>query len=422
MGKIIFNDTEVNDIITKYTKDLMSITEIGKIYSRDGGTITRVLTENNIKLAKGSAFNVKYWMERGLNEVDANYKVKTLKPSLKEYWIHRGYSEDDAVLQTELHLMNTERAFVLKYGENEGKKKFNEKKTKEGKFNSQRSIDYWISRGYNEADAKLKIKEKQTTFTLDKCIDKYGVDVGTKKFKDRQNNWVKKLNDRADIDEINKKKTSKSLDIIMKKNPDNYIDVYFNFNIKNKSLEVLLNPTKTNNYVEFLNTVKNNFIFNSKVLKSIAQIKLFHFVFTKTFDEIYNDLKKIYGYRKTNTQIYGNIFVLDGYIFRSLGEKIIYEKLKDLNIKFNYDKFYPEQKNFKYDFYLIDYDIYIEYFGMLKVKTTSKNENILRNYKIKCEKKLELCLNNNYKFIFSGDENEIVEKINKLYDDKKNNN
>ncbi len=85
-----------------------------------------------------------------------------------------------------------------------------------------------------------------------------------------------------------------------------------------------------------------------------------------------------------------------------------------MNINFIYDKFYPNQKDFKYDFYLVEYNVYIEYFGMLKVKVNGKNDNIIRNYKTKCKGKLDLCVRNNYKFIFSMNVDDIINRVKRI--------
>ncbi len=53
--------------------------------------------------------------------------------------------------------------------------------------------EYWIKKGFNLEEAKLKVSERQKTFTLDICIEKYGAEEGIVKHKDRQNKWQKSL-------------------------------------------------------------------------------------------------------------------------------------------------------------------------------------------------------------------------------------
>lgn len=52
-------------------------------------------------------------------------------------------------------------------------------------------IGYWTKRGYTEEEAKQKISERQRTFTLEKCIEKYGEEEGRKRWEARQEKWQK---------------------------------------------------------------------------------------------------------------------------------------------------------------------------------------------------------------------------------------
>ena len=54
-------------------------------------------------------------------------------------------------------------------------------------------VKYWIKKGYSEEDAKQKVSERQSTFTLEKCIAKYGEEEGTKRYIERQKNWSAKI-------------------------------------------------------------------------------------------------------------------------------------------------------------------------------------------------------------------------------------
>jgi hypothetical protein len=56
-------------------------------------------------------------------------------------------------------------------------------------------IEYWTNKGYSEDEAIEKVKERQRTFTLKKCIEKYGEIEGKLKFETRQKRWTKSLFD-----------------------------------------------------------------------------------------------------------------------------------------------------------------------------------------------------------------------------------
>ena len=54
-------------------------------------------------------------------------------------------------------------------------------------------IEFWLAKGYNEEEAKQLISESQKTFSLEKCIEKYGEVEGVKRFEKRQEKWIKSL-------------------------------------------------------------------------------------------------------------------------------------------------------------------------------------------------------------------------------------
>lgn len=72
------------------------------------------------------------------------------------------------------------------------------------------SIDYYTSKGYSEEEAKQLIKERQTTFSLEKCIEKYGEEEGQQKFNERQEKWQDNLNSKSE-EEIRRINAAKML-------------------------------------------------------------------------------------------------------------------------------------------------------------------------------------------------------------------
>lgn len=79
------------------------------------------------------------------------------------------------------------------------------------------NIEYYLSKGYEYEEAYIKLKERQTTFTLDKCIDKYGLEEGTLIYSKRQEKWLKSLYKNFQINGDGRSKQSKfALDIITK--------------------------------------------------------------------------------------------------------------------------------------------------------------------------------------------------------------
>lgn len=58
---------------------------------------------------------------------------------------------------------------------------------------STNQIKYWINKGYSEEDAIKKVSDRQRTFTIEKCIDKYGEEIGRKIYNERQIKWSEKI-------------------------------------------------------------------------------------------------------------------------------------------------------------------------------------------------------------------------------------
>ena len=69
---------------------------------------------------------------------------------------------------------------------------YNQKiKSMNKKCNNPLKKEYYIKRGYTEDEATNAIKERQSTFTLEKCIEKYGEDEGKQIYANRQEKWQK---------------------------------------------------------------------------------------------------------------------------------------------------------------------------------------------------------------------------------------
>jgi hypothetical protein len=73
------------------------------------------------------------------------------------------------------------------------------------------NIEYFIHKGYSEEEARVLLKERQTTFSLEKCIQKHGKKKGTEIWQARQEKWQCTLNSKPieERERINKAKTFK---------------------------------------------------------------------------------------------------------------------------------------------------------------------------------------------------------------------
>ena len=138
--------------------------------------ISEVLNEAEPNFKKNNSFGKSvmkkdYWINCGCSESIANYKVKSHRKLNKEYWELRGLDSKKGVseFQTE-----------------------NSKKVK-NRVNTL-EIEYYINKGYTKQEAILKLKERQATFSLQKCIEKYDtLEEATDVFNKRQKKWKKSL-------------------------------------------------------------------------------------------------------------------------------------------------------------------------------------------------------------------------------------
>ena len=87
-------------------------------------------------------------------------------------------------------------------------------------------VDYYIELGYSEEEAQTKLKERQTTFTKEKCIGKYGETKGVEVFEKRQKLWSEKVETKYRNGEFSK-------------SPKNYKSSCFS-NIEKQFIEMLI--------------------------------------------------------------------------------------------------------------------------------------------------------------------------------------
>lgn len=118
----------------------------------------------------------------------------------KEFWLEKGYSEEDAILKSKEAMEDIHQKTSKKFKENPEKYA--------SKYPTK--IEYYIKRGFSEEESKEMLKDRQSTFSKEICIEKYGESVGLEVWKKRQEKWIKNLDSKTDEEkiEINKKKIS----------------------------------------------------------------------------------------------------------------------------------------------------------------------------------------------------------------------
>jgi len=228
-----------NEVIKKEIERLYLLlqTEEGEIvYSSMRGWLVK-----NYSFKSKKWLTLEYWIERGWLESDAlaeiykrNKEIKLRNPLCVEYWLKKGYSEEEGKKSisetqsknsklvknnrgkskdmlrekgyseeeiTEICLTPATIRFWVKkgYSEEEAKElvsenaKYAAKHVDYDKMLINTRLDYWINKGYTEEEGIKLRAERQSTFTLQKCIDRYGEEEGKKRFSDRQIKWQKSL-------------------------------------------------------------------------------------------------------------------------------------------------------------------------------------------------------------------------------------
>jgi hypothetical protein len=172
-----------NPMTEKWHGGLVSLVrEIKKISSKKeywdkyGKEYLKDLWENNIDKKYGEYKNIPICLECGGETPFSDYERGFVYPvfcslSCSTLW----------------HSKHTDRI-------EKSKKTITEKEKIDSTFNlkpNQKS--YWINKGFTEDEAKQKVKERQSTNTLDKFIERYGEDEGTKRFLERQEKWIQSL-------------------------------------------------------------------------------------------------------------------------------------------------------------------------------------------------------------------------------------
>jgi hypothetical protein len=143
---------------------------------------------------KYSPFSKEFYIHyKGMTEEDAIFEANSKKPSRIEYWLKKGFSEREA----KERLSNSQKKKT---------EKLNIKK-KNNFILDTTKIEYWLSKtNGNLEEAKKLFSERQSTFSKEKCIKKYGEGEGVRIWEERQEKWLKTLHENNDIEEINQKK------------------------------------------------------------------------------------------------------------------------------------------------------------------------------------------------------------------------
>jgi very-short-patch-repair endonuclease len=128
------------------------------------------------------------------------------------YWFTRGYSLKET--KNKISAIQSENGKI-----SQQKLKALDKNSDEYYKTRNTTLRYWVLKGYSEEEAKQKLKERQSTFSKEKCIQKFGKTEGNKRFRQRQDKWINSLYANKTLEEIDKfhKSKSSSLEMCIKR-------------------------------------------------------------------------------------------------------------------------------------------------------------------------------------------------------------
>lgn len=123
-----------------------------------------------------------------LRESDPDWDKKRSRNCV-EFWINKGLSKEDAEIEVskvmnEIHQKTSQK---LKSNPKKYASKYPTKK------------EYYLERGFTEEEAIEKISKIQSRFSLEKCIEKFGIKQGHLIFQDRQIKWQTSLKENGNI-------------------------------------------------------------------------------------------------------------------------------------------------------------------------------------------------------------------------------
>lgn len=164
-------------------ESIKKISEIQKNRSQKA-TNTRMNNLNYIPLI--SPFTEDFWIKKGItdkNEIE--YKIKSQRKLNIEYWLNKGFNKHDSIKKVSEYQKENSMKSIKNWQSKKG--------TIEYKNRQSTNIEYYLNKGFSILDGERLLIERQRTFTLEKCIIKYGLEEGSKIYNKRQKDWIKKM-------------------------------------------------------------------------------------------------------------------------------------------------------------------------------------------------------------------------------------
>lgn len=224
--------------------------------------LEKFIIENNIyKYFKNlSYFNDKFisdliseYNEIGIKEFKNVFLRKIINDKNRfsnNFWLIRGYDEKESTdiihkMQKSNSKLSVNKLKKLKY---EDEKEWAKKKNTR--------IEFWIEKCDGDIDEAIKLySERQKTFTLKKCIKKYGKVKGEKKFNDRQKRWIKSIYSNLSSEEINKFHKSRAITLekcVERHGKEKGTKIYKDYILKHNSVSHIVSSKWSYNIIKKL--------------------------------------------------------------------------------------------------------------------------------------------------------------------------
>lgn len=277
---------------------------IGRGWSKEESLKKR---KSIIRKKEDSPMNINFWLKRGYSKEESEFNIKSQRKFNIEYWIKRGYSKEESIIKVSEFQKENGKKLKLKL-------ETDEKFRYELSFKRDNNINYWLKLGYNLDESKEKVSERQTTFSLEKCIKKFGENIGLEIWENRQTKWKESLKN-SDYDG-SFGKDARSINTLKEKYGDYWVEKYISLNFNSKKKEDIRYLLSFSDYKEMILSLINSNIKLGKIYYMMKYPIICEFYETK-LENIHSFLLENYeenhGTPKYYEKIYGSEWI-DKYI------------------------------------------------------------------------------------------------------------
>lgn len=242
--------------------------------------ITREEAENRIKIITNK-------ISESYNNKD-EFNRKAISPKNKEHWLKKGYDIKTAKKLAHEQVKHMQSSYQKKKEDNPDNyfASFNVKE------------EYYIKQGFTKEEAKNLVKERQAVGRLDRFIERYGDEEGKKRWEERQIKWQKTMDEKPqeEKDRINKLKGITLENMIRKWGEVDGTEKYNNWVEKTKNVNIFYSKISQQLFYILLNNIsdKENVKFathnKEKIIQQNNKIYCFDFCYKRKIIEFNGDI------------------------------------------------------------------------------------------------------------------------------------